>query len=496
MSDEIFPVHLIDQAAIVRSSIINYTFHYDSVLDANRLRDTLLELIQIGDWRKLGGRLRLNVSAQSLCGFDSSSLFLTRPQPQGKGLLEIHVPRHFSPARPAIRFSHVNFPFDINSHPTASKLPRETGSTPSLYDGCRSFRSFGQPSTLPNNIKHYLTTDEPLLCLRVTSFTNSTLVAITFPHSITDAMGTADILKAWSSVLRGESVKSVLGARDDVLAGTGTKFDEKAKGKFVFEDHQARGLGLLSFLMRHTWDVLTRTNITARHIYLPASIIAYLRRRAEDDLRLASGNDKTPFISDGDIITAWGSKMVFSTTRNSGAIYNVFDMRSRLGGTFRSDVVYLQNAILPSVSILSSQEAQESVGRIALRIRQSVVEQTTETQVRRLMRIARGWFASLGSMPLFAGWDTRVVACTNWTKARFFEAPDFQPAVIKHHGEKEAKGKPVMVMGTTTSVNDNPRDTFIINGKGQLGNYWVHAYLREETWRLIELELENMTSNH
>lgn len=59
--DEIYPVHFIDQGGIIRQSIINYTFRYHAVLDPGKLRDSLVQLLEIGDWRKLGGRLRLNV---------------------------------------------------------------------------------------------------------------------------------------------------------------------------------------------------------------------------------------------------------------------------------------------------------------------------------------------------------------------------------------------------------------------------------------------------
>jgi hypothetical protein len=41
-------------------------------------------------------------------------------------------------------------------------------------------------------------------------------------------------------------------------------------------------------------------------------------------------------------------------------------------------------------------------------------------------------------------------------------------------------------MGTS----DNPRDTFVIYGKDAEGNYWVHGYLRQETWDLIQEEFE------
>ena len=60
--DEVFPVHFIDQGAIIRTSIINYTFRYNNVLDADKLHSSLVKLLTTqGEWRKFGGRLRLNV---------------------------------------------------------------------------------------------------------------------------------------------------------------------------------------------------------------------------------------------------------------------------------------------------------------------------------------------------------------------------------------------------------------------------------------------------
>ena len=60
-TDDIFPIHLIDQAAIIRASIISYTFRYNDQLDPKKLQDALCRLLEVGDWRKFGGRLRLNV---------------------------------------------------------------------------------------------------------------------------------------------------------------------------------------------------------------------------------------------------------------------------------------------------------------------------------------------------------------------------------------------------------------------------------------------------
>jgi hypothetical protein len=59
--DDIYPIHFIDNAAIIRTSIISYTFRYTGVLDCMQLHDSLVKLLTIGDWKKLRGRLRENV---------------------------------------------------------------------------------------------------------------------------------------------------------------------------------------------------------------------------------------------------------------------------------------------------------------------------------------------------------------------------------------------------------------------------------------------------
>lgn len=59
--DLVVPVHFIDQAAIIRTSIINYTFLYNDILDPETLHKGLQHLIQKPGWNKIGGRLRVNV---------------------------------------------------------------------------------------------------------------------------------------------------------------------------------------------------------------------------------------------------------------------------------------------------------------------------------------------------------------------------------------------------------------------------------------------------
>ena len=58
--DDVYPVHIQDSAKGHRR-ILTWIMRFNDVLDAKRLHGALSKLLEIGDWRKLGGRLRLKV---------------------------------------------------------------------------------------------------------------------------------------------------------------------------------------------------------------------------------------------------------------------------------------------------------------------------------------------------------------------------------------------------------------------------------------------------
>lgn len=60
-NDIIYPVHTLDDTRTLRSILITWTLCFNDVLDAEKLRSSLARLLEIGDWRKIGGRLRLKV---------------------------------------------------------------------------------------------------------------------------------------------------------------------------------------------------------------------------------------------------------------------------------------------------------------------------------------------------------------------------------------------------------------------------------------------------
>ena len=63
--DDTYPIHFHGQIGIVRDTISNYVLRYNTVLDADKLHDSLRSLINTGEWRALGGRLRRNVHTLS-----------------------------------------------------------------------------------------------------------------------------------------------------------------------------------------------------------------------------------------------------------------------------------------------------------------------------------------------------------------------------------------------------------------------------------------------
>lgn len=414
--------------------------------------------------------------------------------------MEIHVPRKYTAERPAVRFTHNKFDVRIEEHPLACRLPKKTGDVPSVQEGCRTFRSFSVPPDFPDSIEHYYTTDEPMMSLHITSFADATLVSISFPHLLSDAMGAAELLKAWSSVLadRLDRVPTMLGAREDVIRAVGTSEDRKAQTPFVLQDKRIRGLSMLAFALRFGWDLLTRRNIQARTVFFPAEFLSQLRLTAQQQLRMGGSGKEAPFLSQGDVITAWFARMIISSRskKRPAIICNVFDLRGRLIDTFTRGGSYLQNLIAPASVFLPAAEASTlSFGEIALRLRQAVAVQATDTQARSLMRIAKASYASTGTMPLFGSSDSMIIACTNWSKAELLKAADFGPAVVANGhfpcGEEStvAPGTCVNYWGTTIGNTDKPRDTLVIYGKDEEENYWVHAYLRPETWNLIQAKI-------
>lgn len=61
-TDTIIPLHFLDDQPVHRSIVLDLTLRFDDALDGEMLRIALVRLMELGNWRKLGARLRMNVS--------------------------------------------------------------------------------------------------------------------------------------------------------------------------------------------------------------------------------------------------------------------------------------------------------------------------------------------------------------------------------------------------------------------------------------------------
>lgn len=61
-SDEVYTVHMLDDTNTLRGIVVTWTLRFNDVLNVDALSTSLSRLLEIGDWRKVGGRLRLKVS--------------------------------------------------------------------------------------------------------------------------------------------------------------------------------------------------------------------------------------------------------------------------------------------------------------------------------------------------------------------------------------------------------------------------------------------------
>ncbi|KAK2803665.1 hypothetical protein FQN50_006881 [Emmonsiellopsis sp. PD_5] len=479
LESDVYPVHLLDDARCFRSVCPSYLFRFNDVLDAERLSNSLSKLLEIGDWRKLGGRFRL----------------------KGDGRLEIVVPKHFTVEKPAFTFTQDVLHSSIEDHPLGRRLPKPTNknSVQPLHSDTHTFIGPGGSVTTKKMIKR----QTPLISLHVASFTDATIVVFTWPHVLMDAMGTRALLHNWSLVLNGkeEEVSAVASAREDFLEKPELE-GESLNQDLVIGRKQATTARLLIFQARMAFQSIFRPGFEERAMVLEEKHFHELKSRAQIELASAVGRESEAnelFITDGDVLAAWAARMVALSHPKERLItfLSVINARFRLPVLRRNPrEEYIHNLVVTVYFNLSPHAASGSLGQIALIHRRNVSEQSTEQQTLGFLRMQsehsrkhKDYNHKLGDLQ-----DT-LVTFNNVTKVDILQAVDFNPAVLKQGGGDESRTNP---MGTalyfipiwTQGVNWLFRvHLFYVLGKDHAGNYQITAYLPPQTWARIEEEL-------
>lgn len=200
------------------------------------------------------------------------------------------------------------------SHPAASRIPQPKAQPAVVGDPDELEGLAWAPGYKPGGISDYLTSDVPVLGLRVNSFTDKTIVVLQWQHVAFDAVGMQYVVEGWSAMLWGNEA--------DIPTPCGTDsdpFDALAQGsRPTTEEHvladKTVGLGgMLKWGMGYGVDMLLRAKEN-RMVCVPETYWRPQLEKALEELRAeATTNGEDPskvFLTENDILTAWTLRCV------------------------------------------------------------------------------------------------------------------------------------------------------------------------------------------
>ncbi|KAF2158980.1 hypothetical protein M409DRAFT_30514 [Zasmidium cellare ATCC 36951] len=470
---QVIPLHFWDDTATFRAVVMYFMMRFNAPLCPLKLQAALAKLLARDGWRKLGARLRLNKA----------------------GHLEYHVLIETDDQRRVLRFHHEKYEMAIAQHPLASRLPKAS-SQPEIVGRAEDFLSLMRQPHDPEKLADYLSEDEPILGLHVVSFSDATIVTLSWPHVALDGMGRKALLDAWSLVLQGreDEVSEFHGFDEDPLATLGTNPTEA----YVHERKAFRWWDMLVFTFRYLVDqIFWQPKDESRVICLPKSFVQTLKAQAAADI---AAEQPSAYVSEGDVISVWWTRRIVSCTPvrpfQTVALNVAFGLRWLLAkDLLPAAKAYVSNAVTFVPTFMPAKDVlNKSLGQVALAVRQSLISLGTREQVEARLAIDRAAQEKTGGGALFGDPWMHMVVCTNWMKGSFYDV-DLSAAVIGDScsGDKERQqGRPSYIQLHSFARGFSLINGFSITGKDTAGNVWLHSVLRREYWQRIEQDLRSI----
>lgn len=372
-------------------------------------------------------------------------------------------------------------------------------SRPSLQANPEDFISLVRPLGAPKKLEDYLFADQPQLCLHIVSFEDATLVSLLWPHTFLDAMGIATLMNAWSLVLSGQEdqISPFHGFDADPLVTLGALPVEQS----ALASRQATGFNTVGFVARYMFEQLWWPKEETRVVCLPDSYLQGMKQTAIQELATQNTSDSKPFLSDGDIISAWWTRLAIQhlprTSTRTIVISNGFSLRGVLAkDLLPSGTAYMSNAVYAVFAFISASDVfNKPLSYVASQVRQSIQEQGTREQIEAFTALLKTAKEATGRAPIFGDSSTQMLNFSNWTKGRFFDV-DFSAAAAKQDlplmERPNALGRPSYVQVITHMDGFSGRYSFPIFGKDAAGNYWSAGTLRASQWPVFEEALMGM----
>lgn len=350
----------------------------------------------------------------------------------------------------------------------------------------------------PQCLEDYLYTDRPMLGLHIVSFTDATLITLSWSHVLLDGMGRKALLDAWSLVLQGreDEVLPMHGVETDPMTTLGTHPTEP----YQHADKQFSTWQMIIFGLRYAFDqIFWRPRDESRIICVPAAYVQSLCNAARVNITAANHGENggdTPFVSEGDVMCAWWTRQILSCVpkhpSQTIAINIAFGLRWLLAkDMLPASSAYVANAVTYVPAFMPAEDVlNRPLGYVAAALRKALAELGTREQVEARLALDRITREKTGNAGLFGDPWMHMVVCTNWTKGKFYDV-DFSAAVVNEgcHLGGQKVGKPSYIQLHAFAKGFSLISGFSITGKDAEGNYWLHSVLRREYWSELEQAL-------
>lgn len=361
---------------------------------------------------------------------------------------------------------------------------------------------------MPRTLDDWLHSDHPLLTVHAVTFQGHTLLTVSYPHVLMDAQGLAVLLKGWSAVLRGQQdqVPRFQGFRVDPLSSLG---DHGSPAKFGFQCQILSAWGALLFGLRFLTSLIWY-KFEQRMMVVPQAFLAQTRQEAMKRLTEtstisaptvqdgASELKEAPFISDGDVLLAWWTRMALQSHRVSPhrvvSVMGTIDIRKCLEKYFGPGptISYLGNAALPlyAVAPVGLSLASDGISSLAHVIRRAILLQREPDHIEATATLIR----KRGNVPLVGNASMKSIFYTNWHQAGYFDI-DFSAAVAALDGSCASfSGRPELIIPNTLMSNGEPLKFtgIVVIGRDPKGDWIIQNIMHQEAMRRFEKELQGL----
>jgi hypothetical protein len=475
--DYIYPVHLLDGAKY-QQCILTLFIRCNDILDAGKIKESLTRLLEIGDWKKLGGRFRTRDDTNSVKQSNS---------------LEIHVPRKFTAERPAIQFAYEAQDSSIFEHPLGRQLPQTSNDGVVLSPPLHELRLCGHAPGFPMTMADLVDKDAPQLCFKVIGYTDATILAITFSHCTWDISGLQGFMKSLELVLdeREDQVPPMLGAKTDILSELASQFDGSSLAPGLLNipgetkemgQPRARDPALQERIIRVPLDIFQRLH----------NLVA-LEDPTEDEDGLSTYQPDELFLA---LIVQQIARA--QPVPRPLTLLNIFNARRVVPSIAKAKGIYSQNLVLLAPQTLSNEAATGPMGLTALAQRECFAQSAVHQNITRSLYTILGAIeANIDITALTDCGDAESVLVNNLVRQSNFIDIDFSSAVVRQ-GEKSATRRNGLGTADLCYVT-LPGNSYRMMRVTTLGSYngnacWMFGELPARVWELIyerlyELEL-------